>query len=210
MSIIQISHKLGFTLVEVIIVLSIIALSFPILFSTLFVVTRQQVATNRLTDVKQQGDAVMNYLTTQIRNNAIQIQTFNGVNWVSACERAGSGVEKITNSTTPQPFYGSISFLNGETQSDSIFKVAKGQLCRQTRPDAPASIDTTVCEEALTNRSVVVSNLVIQCINIDTTTSPFVEISFVLTGAKGEVVGVDSTTMNFSTKVQLRRKTQAL
>ena len=200
----------GFTLVEVIIVLSIIALSFPILFSTLFVVTRQQVATNRLTDVKQQGDAVMNYLTTQIRNNAIQIQTFNGVNWVSACERASSGVEKITNSTTPQPFYGSISFLNGETQSDSIFKVAKGQLCRQTRPDAPAGIDTTVCEEALTNRSVVVSNLVIQCINIDTTTSPFVEISFVLTGAKGEVVGVDSTTMNFSTKVQLRRKTQAL
>ncbi|MEI7653373.1 MAG: type II secretion system protein [bacterium] len=204
----QISHKPGFTLVEVIIVLSIIALSFPILFSTLFVVTRQQVSTNRLTDVKQQGDAVMNYLTTQIRNNAIQIQTFNGVNWVSACEGASAGVEEITNSTTP--IYGSISFLNGETQSDSIFKVAKGQLCRQTRPDAPADIDTTLCEEALTNRSVVVSDLLIQCINVDTTTSPFVEISFVLTGAKGEAAGVDSSTMNFSTKVQLRRKTQAL
>lgn len=203
------SRKSAFTLVEVIIVLSIISLTFPLLFSTLFVVSRQQVSTNRLTDVKQQGDAVMNYLTTQMRNNAIQIQTYNGVNWVSACENASTAAEKITNSTTP-PLYGSISFLDGETQTNSVFTISKGQLCRQTRPDDSASIKLDTCEEPLTNRSVVVSNLVIQCINVDTTTSPFVEISFVLTGAKGQAAGVEPTTMNFSTKVQLRRKTLAL
>ncbi len=202
------TRKSAFTLVEVIIVLSIISLTFPLLFSTLFVVSRQQVSTNRLTDVKQQGDAVLNYLTTQMRNNAIQIQTYNGVNWVSACEDASTAAEKITNSTTP--IYGSISFLDGETQTDSVFTISKGQLCRQTRPDDSASIKLDTCEEPLTNRSVVVSNLVIQCINVDTTTSPFVEISFVLTGAKGQVAGVEPTTMNFSTKVQLRRKTLSL
>lgn len=200
--------KAGFTLVEVIIVLSIIALSFPVLFSTLFVVTRQQVATNRLTDIKQQGDAVMNYLTMQFRNNAIQIKTHNGVNWVNACEGATGAVEKVTESTAS--VYGSVSFLDGDTQVDSIFKVSNGQLCRQPQPDDPLNIHTDTCEEPLTNRSVKVSNLVIQCINIDTTTSPFVEISFLLTGADSQAAGVNPTAMNFSTKVQLRRKTQAL
>lgn len=198
----------GFTLVEVIIVLSIIALSFPILFSTLFVVSRQQVATNRLTDVKQQGDAVMNYLTMRLRNNAIQIQTHNGINWVNACEGATGVVEKVTESTSAT--YGSVSFLDDETQTDSVLKVSKGQLCRQPQPDDPLDISTDICEEPLTNRSVKVSNLMIQCINIDTTTSPFVEISFVLTGANTQVTKTDSPVMSFSTKVQLRRKTQAL
>jgi len=58
----------AFTLVEIIIVLAIIGVLLPIVFSILFTITRQQTKIYRLSEAKQQGDFVMAFMKSQIKD----------------------------------------------------------------------------------------------------------------------------------------------
>ena len=66
-------NKKSFTFVETLVVISVLGLVFPILFSTFFVILRQQLKINRLTEVKRQGDSIVRILDEMIKNNAYKI-----------------------------------------------------------------------------------------------------------------------------------------
>lgn len=63
----------GFTLVEVVIVLAIIGIMLPIVFSVMFTVARQQNKIYRLSEAKTEGDYAMAFIKTYIRNNGDRI-----------------------------------------------------------------------------------------------------------------------------------------
>lgn len=67
--------KKSFSLIEVIIVITIISIVLPVLFNTLFSVLQQQLKIYRLAEIKRQGDYVLNVMENNIRNNAVSIHS---------------------------------------------------------------------------------------------------------------------------------------
>lgn len=77
----------GFTFVETLVVISVLGLIFPILFTTFFVILRQQLKINRLTEVKRQGDSIVRILEETIKNNAYKIYNDSDT---EICDAGGS------------------------------------------------------------------------------------------------------------------------
>lgn len=69
----QLRNQKAFTMIEVVIVLAIIGIMLPIIFSVLFTVAKQQNKIYRLTEAKQQGDYALNYMKAYIRNHGDKI-----------------------------------------------------------------------------------------------------------------------------------------
>lgn len=65
--------KRSFTLIETIVVVAVIGLTLPVLFAIIFTLMRQQVKIYRLSQVKREGDYVINLMENTIKNRAIII-----------------------------------------------------------------------------------------------------------------------------------------
>ena len=81
--------KRGFTLLELVIVISIIGLALPALFSIFFVLARQQIKISQLQKIKASGDTAYHEIINTVRNNAISINDSDCV---------GSNVDLLTSS----------------------------------------------------------------------------------------------------------------
>ncbi len=69
--------KKSFTFIEVIVVISIIGLIIPAIFSVIFGLVREQLKVYRLSVVKKQGDFILNNFSTLIKNDAKTIHSAN-------------------------------------------------------------------------------------------------------------------------------------
>ncbi len=69
------SKKRAFTLVEVIVITGVIALTLPALFNIVFAIMQQEAKVIRLTQVKQQGDTILNRFESEVKTNATGIFT---------------------------------------------------------------------------------------------------------------------------------------
>lgn len=67
--------KKGFTLVEMLVVFSVIALVIPSIFAIIFTVIREQAKILRLSTAKREGDYALNLINNQIRNRALSIHS---------------------------------------------------------------------------------------------------------------------------------------
>lgn len=65
--------KKSFTLIETIVVIAVIGLTLPVLIGTIFILVRQQTKIIRLSQVKREGDYVINLMENTIRNRAVTI-----------------------------------------------------------------------------------------------------------------------------------------
>ena len=84
------SSKKGFTLVEMLVVLGIVAITLPAVFTILFTIIREQARVYALKQIKREGDFVLNKISNQIRNYATGIYediTLNN----EVCDKAGAG-----------------------------------------------------------------------------------------------------------------------
>lgn len=61
------SHKKGFSLLEMIVVIAVIALVLPAVFAIVFSILKQQVSVYKLTEEKRQADNILNILKNNIR-----------------------------------------------------------------------------------------------------------------------------------------------
>lgn len=60
----------GFTFIEMLIVVAVLAIALPALFSVLFVILKQQNKIYRLSEIKRQGDFAVSVMSNTIRNHA--------------------------------------------------------------------------------------------------------------------------------------------
>lgn len=67
--------KKSFTLIETVVVVAVIGLTLPILFTIILTLMKQQLKIYRLSQVKRGGDYLINIMENIIRDNAITIHT---------------------------------------------------------------------------------------------------------------------------------------
>jgi prepilin-type N-terminal cleavage/methylation domain-containing protein len=143
--------KKGFTLVEVIVVIAIMALVLPAVYALVFAVLKEQVRLYRLTEVKRQGDAVVTLATDLIRNNAYQV--YDNATNLQVC---------VTNDFTPDPDDGSTMYF--KSQSGKNFQIFLNSPANQdSGPIKLKSDDTTIANGDITNSKVVVTSFHMTC-----------------------------------------------
>jgi len=67
--------KKSFTLIETIVVIAVIGLTLPVLFATILTLMRQQIKIYRLSQVKREGDYIINLMENTIRNRAVTVHS---------------------------------------------------------------------------------------------------------------------------------------
>lgn len=178
-------NKRGFTFVELIIVVGVIAVALPALFSILFIVIRQQVKIYYLSEVKRQGDYALNIIENTIRNSGQKIVDGNGND---LCTTA--------NST------GSISTFRDRYNNTFSFSVPLGttKISSSSSILAGGSVD-------LTSNKVRVTNFSIICSRTEEFSTPLVSVSFDVSQASAAGITPnpnESASLEYRTKIKLK------
>lgn len=84
------SKKDGYTLVELLMVISILGLILPAIFSILIIILQQQARIYELSTVKREGDNILNLLKAKIANEATGVTDANGA---AQCVTSGTKYE---------------------------------------------------------------------------------------------------------------------
>ena len=99
------SKKDGYTLVELLMVISILGLILPAIFSILIIILQQQARIYELSTVKREGDNILNLLKAKIANEATGVTDENGA---AQCVKLGIKYEpnssnnfKLKNKASP-------------------------------------------------------------------------------------------------------------
>lgn len=78
--------KKSFTLIETIVVIAVIGLTLPVLFAIIFTLMRQQVKVYRLSQVKREGDYIINLMENTIRNRAVTVHSDQPTDGNQVCQ----------------------------------------------------------------------------------------------------------------------------
>lgn len=190
----------GFTLLELIIVVGTIILILPVLFTIIFAILQEETKILRLSEVKRQGDNVLNLIENTIRNNAVGIYS-NSALTQSICSTTSSQYPAAgTSDGTDFYFKDRLGhsfrfYLISTTQSFVASDSARGA--------APSENDTIY----LTTKAVTISgssgSFGVSCNRTSTYSTPIVSISFPV--SYNTTAGPDaSSTLFYQTKIKLR------
>jgi len=196
------NKKKGFSLLEIIVVLGVLGLLLPSVFGIVYIIMQQQLRIHRLSQTKQQGDLVLNYMKESISRNAVGVGSALGspqcVNSASTYSNA-SGEFNFTldNSATPDMF---------------SFEENAGELVFTQKTYDTMLLDYTTDDISLNDSAtVVVSNFVIEC---QRRSADLVNVNFFpVVGFEYDATFVDTTptaqegvvSLHYQTKVKLRR-----
>lgn len=182
--------KSGFTLMETIIVIGIISLILPVIFSIIFSITRQQAKVYVLSTVKREGDNALNIIENAIRNNVVSIhnaipQTTNKV---------------CTDSSLQYPLTGT------SDGSDFYFLDKNGQYLRfRLLNNEIASSSATATVDLTSDTNTRITDFDISCKQTSTFTSPIVDIHFKIEQKQIQSQRAeDVASLDYSTKIKLR------
>jgi len=196
------NKKKGFSLLEIVVVMGVLGLLLPSVFGIVYIIMQQQLRIHRLSQTKQQGDLILNYMKESISRNAVGVGSALGspqcVNAASTYSNA-SGEFNFTldNSATPDMF---------------SFEENTGQLLFIQNTYLPCLSAYTFTSTSLNDSATVeVSNLVIEC---QRRTSDLANVNFFpVVGFSYDATFVDATptaqegvvSLHYQTKVKLRR-----
>ena len=156
--------KKAFTFIEIVVVIGVISVSLPILFTIIFAITNQTLKVQRLSEVKKQGDYAINIIENTIRGYAVKIydeDTMLDEN--ELCKDTGSSY-----SSDGSDFY--IKDITG--------KYFNFQLTDSKIASSSPVLITEEEEIDLTSDKVLIENFEIQCNRNTTAYPPIISISF--------------------------------
>ena len=101
-------NKKGYTLIEMIIVLAVISLLLPMIFSVMYVILRQQIKIYRVVETKREGDRIMLFIKEKVLREAYMI-------------RDSAGIERCILPNVPYSDTPNLVFKKGPNATDASF-----------------------------------------------------------------------------------------
>ena len=186
----------GFTLIEMIVVISTIALSLPILFSIVFTILQQQTKIYRLTEVKRQGDYVLNTMENLIKNYAASVHSSQPPSENNKiCQWQN---EQTINGYFLDKFGSYFRFCRSNTGSNCD---ADGNYIASFSSILNNGNSQTI---PLNNDKVRISDFLLTCYQTNPYSPPVVGISFIIYYNTTSTRPEDKAQMTYQTKVKLR------
>lgn len=186
----MIKKKSGFTLLETIIVIGIISLILPLIFSIVFSITRQQAKVYVLSTVKREGDNALSVIENLIRTNAVAIYSDQALS-TKVCTTISFDGDNGSS------FYFSDkdgNWFNFKTTTDNnLLKIASNSSTLNMAIDLTSTKNTQI------------SSFNISCDQTSSTTSPIISIQFTIAQKQTNSTRIeDLASLNYSTKIKLR------
>lgn len=172
--------KRGFTMIEMLIVISMFIVLLPTIFAILSTILRQQLRLYRIVEAKRQGDAALAFMKERISREGYAVQdTFGNI----YCDQAG---EQYTTSDGTR-----FRFLLGSGNTLYFFRERASVLEYVT---APPTISTS-----LTANTVQISNFQISCYRRSLNSPPIIQISYTVLATDN----ISTISLPYKTKVRL-------
>lgn len=185
--------KSGFTLIEMIVVIGVIALLLPVVFGLFYLDITSQKKTVLLQETKRSGDNALSVFESLIHNDAVKIVSSDFA--TTLCDGAGT-TEDLGSSVSFKDRHGSyFTFTLDSSDIDSI-KIAS---------------DSSVAPTAyLTSSAVSVSPLTFSCTRTASFAPPYISVQFTVTQAGSPSRGEDKDSLPYSTIIKLRNYDEEL
>lgn len=184
--------KRGYTLIEVIAVVTIIGIALPSIFTIIYVIVREQAKILAITKTKNEGDYAFNVIDNLIRNSAVTIQT------------SSDPLNNSTNRCNDPATSPSYSPANG---ANFYVKDRYGNLTRlYTTVDGKIASDSSILNASseLTSSKMAVTNFSISCTTTSKFSSPVVSIGFKIQYNTVSARPEDTASLNYQTKIKIR------
>lgn len=169
--------KKGFTLIELVIVLGVLGVLLPAIFAIFIAHVRAQTKVLVLQEVKRNGDAVLNSITTLIKADARGLEN-----------QAGTPICAVAGSTSVDDVY-----FTDVYDSRFMFHEVSGRIASESATTA-----------YLTSDKVNVTNFALTCQRDSQFTAPLITVSFTVSQAATTTRAEESASLTYQTKVRLR------
>lgn len=153
-------NKKAFTIIEILIVTSMIGLMMPVIFTVMFVVIRQEARIFALTTVKTQGDFILNAMKLNIRNQAISVHN----------AYPGTSLNEICTTVSATPVVQNPLILRDRAGNSFYFSETAGAVASNS---SVLAVPLT-----LTNNKVQITGLSFSCNRPSLYSSPIITVSY--------------------------------
>lgn len=175
---------LGFTLIEMLVVIGIIAIALPAAFAIIFAIIRQQARVYALKQVKREGDFVLNKMADNIRNNAVGIFTSSDLS-TEVCDQAGAFPKRYPPDAPDESASDDGSHFYFEDKFGNLFRYYN--YYNTQAPDyfiaSESAVSSAISTVNLTTSAVQVPHFYLSCTRSAPFSPPVVSISFNITYA---------------------------
>lgn len=187
--------KNSFTFIETLVVISVIGLIFPVVISILFVILQQQMKIFRLTEVKRQGDQIVNVLENAIKNNAYNI--YDGP--IEICE---------ADTANPFPHSGTPTSFRDKYNSEFSINYATPNLSISYPLPPPPAPTFSFAQGQLNSSRIIIESYSISCNRAAIYSEPLVSVNFTICyNISGSCVSTrpeETAVLEYQTSIKLR------
>lgn len=180
-------NRRSFTLIEMIVVISVIAITLPSIFAIVFGIVQQQTKIYRISKVKEEGDYILNLISNTIKNRAFSIHsssTADGSDQV--CKDSPSSIAPANS-------------LYFRDLSNDMFGYS---FSSNTISSASSKFASSI---SLNSDKISIDNFIIYCDkNTTTFSAPIISIEFDISYKLASTRPEDSANLHYQTKVKLR------
>lgn len=177
----QAKQKVGFTLVEIMIVIAAVSIALPVVFGLFFVTIQSRTRVAKLQATKQNGDYALNVIQSLVRKYARA--TYSDSGFVTP-------VCNTTGSSASDPIYFSDAYNNWFT-----FNLTAGKI---------ASESSITGSSDLTSDAVAISGFSIGCDSTSSFSPPIITVQFKVSQAETSSRQEEKAELNYQTKIKLR------
>ena len=182
-------NNFSFTLIELVIVIGVIAISLPVIFGLFFLNLQAQSRIYILQEVKRNGDYTLNVMQNIIKNRAYAIYSDSGLTTEVCSTKSGSG--------TLSSFSGSILYFRDVNGDGFYFDVTTNKIASHSAAINPNPY-------LLTNEKVSISSFDLSCMRTSVFSPPIVSVSFTVSQAGTPTRHEERASLNYQTKIKLK------
>lgn len=188
----KIAHKRSYTLIEMVVVIGVVIIVLPALFSIIITILQQQSKIYRLQEVKRQGDNALTVMENLIRNRAR----------ILAIAPDFSEASKICRDPTIQQTYGPFTSLYFKDETGNYFQL----FLNGEKITSRSAILNTTTDYDLTGSKIQVETFSLSCTRRAEFTTPLVSVNFSLKYKDTAETNQNASSMNYQIKVKVRNE----
>lgn len=182
------TYKKSFTLIETIVVIAVIGITLPVLFTVILTLMRQQVKIYRLSQIKREGDYLISIIENSIRDSAVSIYSGIPDDTNVICRDIGTSDVSATQ----------LYFLDKSKQWFGYLSI-QNQVASDSASQTPS----------LNSNKTIISNFSIYCSRNSTYAAPSVLFSFDIcydtgTGTCDSTRPEEIASLHYQSRVKLR------